>query len=508
MKKLTLALVVAISLVGVPFASMAQSPTAASTSRDNAVLIQQLMALLARLQAQLAALLRQQPIKAPSASLKVLSPNGGEEVPQGETMSVSWTNTTRRKVTIELDRNRLDGAFILANSVSWAGDNQAFYAPTKDITPGEYYLRVCLLEDNGGYLYANCDTSDAPFEIVTDPTLNALSVSYVQSPANERNIVHPGERAIVYGRGLTLGNNYVRMTGMGKDNRLATYGWNYYNTQFTVPDVPAGDYDLSVEQLGGLVKSNHIQVRVVSEKNPSITITSPNGGEEVLQGPYRDITYRLNAPGSLRSPSVQLFLTRYGTTLGKLLNGILSPTPSDPSSWNFSWFVPRYYDAAGNLASALPGDGYRIRGVLAEGNVFIGDDMSDSSFSISYAGATKAVLLTPVNGETLRRGSPSLIGWSYTGNEDIRLYANVNHNTGYPSYSAVSGLPLPESYALGPDIPQDHEDQHYFRWIAGASSYGPLPSGSYYIVACPIPATGVSTGADCSALTLPITITD
>jgi peptidoglycan hydrolase-like protein with peptidoglycan-binding domain len=87
------------------------------------------------------------------------------------------------------------------------------------------------------------------------------TVSYVQAPAENKNILYSNQRATVYGSNFS-GTVYIKLVGKAQDYRVQAYNIYSGSVDFIVPIVSSvGDFDLTVEQSS--VSSNLIRVQVV-----------------------------------------------------------------------------------------------------------------------------------------------------------------------------------------------------------------------------------------------------
>ena len=132
----------------------------------------------------------------------------------------------------------------------------------------------------GAYMYPGLSTFQTKEECEASLARPSIILNYVQSPAQEKNILKPGEKAIVYGSNLSIGTEdivYVRMMGKAEDRRMRAYNISRNNLDFIIPNVDPGEYDLFVERGG--IQSNKIKVKVMPGIVPSISIKSPKQGD-------------------------------------------------------------------------------------------------------------------------------------------------------------------------------------------------------------------------------------
>jgi hypothetical protein len=132
---------------------------------------------------------------------------------------------------------------------------------------------------------------------------------------------------------------------------------------------------------------------------PSITVTSPNGGESWQRGTSHNVTWSFTgSPGS--TVNIALFK---GSTL---ITYIASSYPIGSGGVGYStWQIPP------GLAT---GSDYKV-GIESASNTNI-NDYSDNPFTISSGTTTPSITVTsPNGGESWQRGSSHNVTWSFTG---------------------------------------------------------------------------------------------
>ncbi len=135
---------------------------------------------------------------------------------------------------------------------------------------------------------------------------------------------------------------------------------------------------------------------------PSITVTSPNGGETYKLGSTRNITWETQCV----SGELKIYLWKDGALVGTIAKNI------DPAAGSYPWTVGQY---EGGIAS--PGTGYTIK--IKEMGVHL-SDFSDAPFTICSLAVT-----SPNGGENWQSGSPNNITWNcqeISGNLKIYLW--------------------------------------------------------------------------------------
>lgn len=150
---------------------------------------------------------------------------------------------------------------------------------------------------------------------------------------------------------------------------------------------------------------------------PSITVTSPNGGETWYTGQTYPITWNYtNLTGTVRIELVSPSMTPVAN--------IIAETPIEDGVYN--WTIPN---------TILPASFYRIHIVwISNLTVYFGD-VSDADFTISAGAIVPSVtVLQPNGGEIWLRGRTYQIRWasvspSVAGNVEIALFNGLSSST-------------------------------------------------------------------------------
>ncbi len=164
---------------------------------------------------------------------------------------------------------------------------------------------------------------------------------------------------------------------------------------------------------------------------PSITVISPNGGEQWAAGSVQTITWTSNLPASQNINIVSLKDSKVGTEYHLLYN-----IQNDGSE---KITVP-----------SLPGKTFYLHIETIVNNQSVSDD-SDKYFTISNTNVSIAIV-SPNGGETLKEGDNFIIGWKSSGLPvDAKVfltlfrYETATANDG-PNISIVGNIPASQNY--------------------------------------------------------------
>lgn len=194
----------------------------------------------------------------------------------------------------------------------------------------------------------------------------------------------------------------------------------------------------------------------------SITVISPNGGENWQQQTSKDITW--NAVGV--SGDLKITLYKDGVFMGRIADNL------DPASGSYSWNVGQY---SGGIAA--PGTGYTIK-IKEKGTTVC--DTGDAPFDIS--GISQYLALTsPNGGESWNTGMSQNITWDaagISGSLKITLYK--------------------DGVFLGRIADNVDPASGSFTWTVGQHSGGTAPPGTGYTVKIKEKGTSVNDVSDAS----------
>ena len=141
----------------------------------------------------------------------------------------------------------------------------------------------------------------------------------------------------------------------------------------------------------------------------TVTVTSPNGGEEWTLGSSRSITWSFTNAGSTK---VTIVLRHSGGVVGTIKSNVAL------ASGSWAWTsVGRLEDGT----VVAPGSDYVVR-IRDGGNTF--GDNSNASFTLAAVAAPTLRLVTPNGGESWTRGSTQDVIWkgNWQGNVQLSLF--------------------------------------------------------------------------------------
>ena len=367
------------------------------------------------------------------APVTVISPNGGEKWQQGSTQTLRWRYSGDAGPTVKIEALR--GTSVLATIASShpiGSGGSGFYNLTFPLgTPlgSDYIIRVTSTS-NATFN----DTSDAPFRIIPpimviapnggeewqQGTTHTIRWDYIGNPGPTVKIeALKGDVVLaVISPGAPVGPG-----GSGSLN-------------LTLPiNAPVGtDYRIRVTSTSTSAYSDTSDApfRIIANASSSISMVSPNGGENWVQGSNQ--TIRWTSAGN-PGPLVKIEALRNGTVLAVITPGTSIGTGGSGSfNLTFPYNTPL-------------GSDYRIRITSTSNPAWT--DTSDAPFTIIPA----ITVATPNGGEHYPINSILPMSWTYSGNPGSTVNIQVIKNT--TVLKTLTGIPIGTSGfgSLGVTIP-------------------------------------------------------
>lgn len=340
--------------------------------------------------------------------ITVTAPNGGESYQAGTTQTVTWTsaNNPGSLVNVELYKS----STLVHTMISGTSNDgsHSWYVYTSLVPGSDYRVKVSSTTT------AASDYSDGYFTITGAPTItvtspnggeiwmlgtyHAITWTSANDPGSSVKIDLYKSSTLVLpitsstANDGTYGWTIPTTLKKGEDYRVRitsttlTTVYDYSNAYFTLAKTGGGGGG------GGSPPSPKDSTVLSVDSEPSITVTSPNGGESWLIGAVHEITWDyVDIPGDY----VNIELYR-----GSILHSTI--TSSTACDGSYLWAVPMDLTAA---------DDYRVR---ISSTTTAASDSSDGYFAI--AGAPTITVISPNGGETWFVGSYHSITWTSANN--------------------------------------------------------------------------------------------
>ena len=320
----------------------------------------------------------------PQPSITVTSTFGNNTLVRGNTYNITWTASgfaTSDMVSIKLygpytPSSDNPSSIVLTKNLPVNSGSYSWNI-SSDITPGDYSVQVYGITGDNNWLasgnskiFTVTTSSIKPTITITGPNGGAytdgtqMTITWNITGGNASDyknyqILLKSNPAQIYGSTPQSNEYFVRLAPVGGDFGYTSNGLNYPSfsvqlpsaTKCTMPGVGGSDcsmiksgtyyIEISVSASASnadaanslIATSNAFNISSLSQSQPSITITSPNGGETWTQGSTDNITWQ--ARGFSSNAQLYAKLLDYsGLNQGLTINNIPA------SAGSYSWTVP------------------------------------------------------------------------------------------------------------------------------------------------------------------------
>ncbi|NIM17440.1 MAG: hypothetical protein GTO45_35965, partial [Candidatus Aminicenantes bacterium] len=376
-------------------------------------------------------------------TITVTAPNGGEQLLVGSWFDITWfSNGTREEVKIEYSVNSGQ----TWTEITGAAENNGSYDWTVPDTPSETCLvRVSEIDGQPE------DVSDAVFSIVS-PLPDGIIVkspnggeSWTVGSLQEITWIGSGDINNVtieysYDNGITWKVIVQTTTNDG------SYDW-------TVPDTVSDECLVRVTAIDGAGDPRPSDVSdkvfsIVLPPPPIITVTAPNGGEQLVVGSRFDITWFSSEAG-------EKVLIEYSVTGGETWPVITDATENDG---HYDWIVPDE-----------PSETCLVRISEIDGRLI---DISDAVFSIVSPQPFDITIISPNGGENWTAGSWQEIKWTSTGDiNNVTIEYSADNGTTWK----VIVQTTPNDGSCDWTVPDTVSDECLVRVTANDNDLDPKP---------------------------------
>ncbi|MCP5051045.1 MAG: hypothetical protein GY940_28030 [bacterium] len=286
------------------------------------------------------------------ATITVTAPNGGESWEAGTTQTITWTTTgTVGNVKIEYST---DGGSNWSN-VTQSTTNDGTHLWTIPTNAASTTCKVRIGEASDG---DPTDDSDATFTI----TASSLPSITVGSPNAGETLVSGTTHTIEWGSANGVGNVKIEFSidGGGSWTTIVSSTANDGSYGWTVPTAESSSCLVRISETDGSPSDTSNSFFTITSKTPTITVTSPNGGETLVKGTVHGITW--TSTGGVGNVKIEYSLNNGGSWS--------TITGSTSNNGTYSWTVPQ---ASSSFC--------RVR--IREASDGSPTDTSDSAFSIA-----------------------------------------------------------------------------------------------------------------------------
>lgn len=349
-------------------------------------------------------------------SITVTSPNGGESWSVGSQHNIYWTSVAINNVKIEYSIN---------NGTSWntvvasTAASNGYFIWTVPNTPS-INCRIKVTDATNAATY---DVSNASFIIPAAAiTLTSPNGGESWGVATTQSISWSSTSIVNIKIEYTTDNG----TSWNTITTSVSAAQSYYN--WSVPNTPSALCKVRVSDASQPSVSDASN-SVFSIMTPTITITSPNGGEQWTAGNLQYITWTSVGVSSYVNIDVS---TNNGASWSNVATGAYN-------SGSYSWTLPNTPSTQCKV---------RVRDYYT-GSV---NDISNNTFTIKNAVATLA-LSSPNGGENYLIGNANYIYWNSTAISNVKLEYSINNGTSWNTITTSTAASNGSYFWITPNAP-------------------------------------------------------
>ncbi len=341
----------------------------------------------------------------PQPTIRVVTPNGGERILSGSSYTLQWTSTgSIANVRIELST---DGGATYATTIVQSTTNNGSYTwdPVPAIVSSQCRIRISDIQS----LAVN-DISDSNFVL----TILAAQTISVTAPNGGESLIAGSSSPITWtSSGVSsVGIDYSTNNGVAWTNIVSNIPSNGYYLWNPIPAVSSTNckvriYD-ALDTLPVAQSTNQFTILPA----PSISVISPNGGEQLISGTVKNILWT-----SSNILTVKIQLT---TNSGASWVTVIDSTPSNGS---YAWTVP-----------ALSSNLCKIK--ISERTAGSPSAQSASTFTVIPSLPQTVTMLSPNGGESLAPGTSYPIKWVSSGIDTVKIELTSNNGVSWTTVVA------------------------------------------------------------------------
>jgi len=374
-------------------------------------------------------------------SITVGSPNGGETFFTGSPLPMHWTYAGNPGTTVNIEVVRGTAILKTLTGIPIGSTGSGSFSVTiPSSTPLDTNYRIRVTSTSNPSI---TDTSDGPFGI------SASSITVV-SPNGGETWEQGSTHLLTWNYAGTPGS-LVKIEALRSGSALATIasghpigsgGSGSYSLTFPSYTPLGSDYQIRVTSTSNptFTDTSNADFTIVPDSSSSITVVSPNGGENWTQGSLQTLHWNYTGnPGSM----VRIEALRSGSVLATVTSGYpIGSGGSGSYNLTFPYNTP-------------VGSDYQFRVTSTSNPGYT--DTSDAMFRILPA----IRVVSPNGGENYALGSLLSMNWTSTGDpgdtvmiEVFKGAALLKTLTGIPIGPAGSGslqVTIPNTTPVGPD---------------------------------------------------------
>ncbi|MBV6511219.1 MAG: hypothetical protein FMNOHCHN_00698 [Ignavibacteriaceae bacterium] len=336
--------------------------------------------------------------------LQVTAPNGGESILAGSAYAITWSTILSKSaetitaVNIEFSTDAGLNWSQLAQSVPNTGTYS--WNPVPNISSTTCRIKISDAADG-----VPADMSDSNFTVynvsLQSITVTAPNGGEVLQPGTSFNITWNSSGISFVNIELTTNNGLNWSTIAANTESDGFFQWVPAST-IASTNCKVRIYD-AVDSLP--VDESNATFTIL--QSPTVTVLSPNGGEQLTAGAPYLIQWNSQNIGAVK--------IAFSSNNGATWNSIIDSTESDGQ---YIWTVPNVSSALCKIRISNQTDGFP-------------QDESDNSFSITTASPQSITVTSPNGGENYSAGSAQVINWTSSGVDSVKIEYTTNNGVNW-----------------------------------------------------------------------------
>ncbi|MBI3189926.1 MAG: T9SS type A sorting domain-containing protein [Ignavibacteriales bacterium] len=401
----------------------------------------------------------------PLPKVTVTSPNGGEQWTAGTSRNITWTSTgTLSNVKIEYSVN---GGGTYSEVISSTPNTGSYTWTVPNFPTASARIRI---SDPTNFFGTN-DISNSFFTIIGAP----LPTITVLSPNGGEQWTAGSVKTLSWSSSGTIANvkiEYTTNSGVSFST-VTSSSPNTGSYSWTVPNTPTASARIRIsdvlnETVTKDVSNNNFTI--LQQATPTITVLSPNGGEN--WGIGSAATIRWSSTGTIANVKIE-----YSTNSGVSYSEITSGTANTGS---YAWTVPNTPTASARVRVSDASNSSTIK------------DVSNVNFTILNLTPVTISVVLPNGGENWEVGSTKMITWTSTGSlGNVKIEYSINSGV---TYSMITSS-TPNTGSYGWLVPNNLTASARIR-ISDATNIttaSDVSNANFTIIPAPLPSITLAT---------------
>jgi uncharacterized repeat protein (TIGR03803 family) len=387
-------------------------------------------------------------------------------IKNGQTTSLSGTYTQSGSLKVTISPT----AAVSAGAM-WNVDNGTWQASGATVSNLSVSMHTVAFKTIPGWTPPHNQTFN-----ITNGQTTSLTGTYVQQTSI--SVTYPSGGSFIAGAKCTIAWTYAGNPGssvsiallqagspvstIASSTSVGSNGNGSYT--WTIPGTQASGTNYEVQVSSTTISSCKATSNNFTIVGPSISVTSPKGGETWSAGEKHNITWSYQGnPGS----SVKIVLVEGSATAATIVS---STSIGNNGTGSYAWIVP---------ATLVTGSNYKVQ-VTSMTNSSL-TSMSQGAFTIK--GGISITVTSPGGGETWSAGSTHNITWSYQGSPGSTVNIQLlNQGTAVSSIKTAASIGKSGSGSYAWTIPKGTSGSSYQVQVTSTANSFCTSTSNYFTI--------------------------